>query len=180
MEPYLKPPQTTPQPWQNLVEPWWNPGRTLVERSWNLTSNHPGPPRSPRRTWWNPGGTLVEPKTERGRPRYKITPVSPSCSDRRPPAHPVAAATGVQLHRHRPLQAGGGGVVGLLVSPVAQCCSQRQPSFGEGLAFKVNQLKKDADSFFAHGHWASEVCGKRSNTSVVRPFCLTTHRFFRV
>ena len=49
VEPYLKPPQTTPQPLQNLVEPWWkprrwwNPGGTLVE------------------PWWNPGGTLVEP-----------------------------------------------------------------------------------------------------------------------
>ena len=35
--------RTTPQPSQNLVEPWWNPGATLVE------------------PWWNPGGTLVEP-----------------------------------------------------------------------------------------------------------------------
>ena len=32
-----------------------------MEPSWNLTSNHPGPPRSPCRTWWNSGGTLVEP-----------------------------------------------------------------------------------------------------------------------
>ena len=77
VEPYLKPPRTTPQLSQNLVELWWNPrgtlpqttpdhpaalaepGGTLVEPSWNLTSN--GPPRSPCRTWWNPGGTLVEP-----------------------------------------------------------------------------------------------------------------------
>ena len=28
---------------QNLVEPWWNVGGTLVEPSWNLTS---GPPRT--------------------------------------------------------------------------------------------------------------------------------------
>ena len=27
--------RTTPQPSQNLVEPWWNPGGTLVEPSWN-------------------------------------------------------------------------------------------------------------------------------------------------
>ena len=47
---------TTPQPLQNLVQEWWNPGRTLAELLWNL----PGPPRSPRRTWWNTGGTLVE------------------------------------------------------------------------------------------------------------------------
>ena len=49
----LKPPRTTPKPSQNLVEHWWNPGG---EPLWNLTSNHPGPPRSPRRIWWNPGG----------------------------------------------------------------------------------------------------------------------------
>ena len=35
--------RTTPQPSQNLVEPWWNPGGTLQE------------------PWWNPGGSLVEP-----------------------------------------------------------------------------------------------------------------------
>ena len=84
---YLKPPRTTPQPSQNrwnpgrtlrsttpdhpaalaepggtLVERWWNAGGTLPQKpSWNLPSNHPGPPRSPCRTWWNPGGTLVEP-----------------------------------------------------------------------------------------------------------------------
>ena len=77
VEPCLEPPCTTPQPLQNLVEPWWNPGGTLmkhcpaaleecggtlvepwwnpggtlVEPWWNLASNHPGPPRSPRRTW---------------------------------------------------------------------------------------------------------------------------------
>ena len=63
------------EPWSNpggtLVERWWTlnatlaepggTGGTLVKRLWNLTSNHPGPPRSPRRTWWNPGGTVVEP-----------------------------------------------------------------------------------------------------------------------
>ena len=95
VEPYPKPPhpvvwwiliRTTPQPLQNLVEPWWNlrgtlaqttpdhpaalaePGGTLVEPSWNLTSTHPLvepggtlPQTTPdhRRTWWNPGGTLV-------------------------------------------------------------------------------------------------------------------------
>ena len=45
-EPYLKPPCTTPQLLQSLVEPWWKFGRTLAELSCN---------------WWNPGGTLVEP-----------------------------------------------------------------------------------------------------------------------
>ena len=89
IEPHLKPPRPPRSPrrtswnpartllepsWnhtlQNLVEPWWNPRGTLpqttpnhpaalVERSWNLTSNHPGPPRSPRR-WCNPGKTLVD------------------------------------------------------------------------------------------------------------------------
>ena len=61
-----------PQPLKKLLEPWRNPretflkpaaleeiGGTLVEPWWNLTSNHPRPPR-PCRTWWNPG-TLVEP-----------------------------------------------------------------------------------------------------------------------
>ena len=68
-------PQTTPDhPLQNLVErwwiccrpcrspcrTWWNPGGTLVEPLWNLSSNHPAPPRSPRRTLPQ---TLVEPSS---------------------------------------------------------------------------------------------------------------------
>ena len=53
---------TTPQPSQNLVEPWWNPprgilvepwsnpaGGTLVEPSWNLT---PGSPRTTPEPIW--------------------------------------------------------------------------------------------------------------------------------
>ena len=70
--------QTTPQP-GTLVEPWRNPRETflkpaaleeigtLVEPSWNLTSNHPKPPQTTLplqnlvEPWWNPGGTLVEP-----------------------------------------------------------------------------------------------------------------------
>ena len=55
VEPYLKPPQTTP-PLQNLVEPWWNPGGTMVE------------------PWWNPGGTLVEPLVE---PWWNLSSGSP-------------------------------------------------------------------------------------------------------
>ena len=54
-------PRTTPQPLQNLVEPWWNGtfvGTLLYQRTtWRNPEpylNHPGPPRSPRRTWWNP------------------------------------------------------------------------------------------------------------------------------
>ena len=39
---------------ENLVEPWWK------EPSCNLTSNHPGPPRSPRK-WWNPGRAAPDP-----------------------------------------------------------------------------------------------------------------------
>ena len=77
----LKPPlQNLVKPWC-LVEPYAGTGGTLakpdpkalVEPSWNLTANHPAPPRSPCRTWWTfqpprttpalvePGGTLVEP-----------------------------------------------------------------------------------------------------------------------
>ena len=69
MEPYLKPPRTTLQPWWN---PRWNPGGTLVKPSSNLWN--PGgtllepylkPPRPPRslEPWWNPGGTLVKPSS---------------------------------------------------------------------------------------------------------------------
>ena len=46
--------RTTPQPSQNLVEPWWNPGGILVEPWWNPGGTLVEP-------WWNPGGTLVEP-----------------------------------------------------------------------------------------------------------------------
>ena len=70
----VKPPQTIPQPLQKLVEPWWNPGKTLWTW-WNLYLN-PGPRRwrNPGATSWNltsttdhpaalaePGETLVEP-----------------------------------------------------------------------------------------------------------------------
>ena len=37
----LAPPCSPRRPWWWKVEPWWNPGGTLVEPSWN-----PGPPRS--------------------------------------------------------------------------------------------------------------------------------------
>ena len=79
MKPYPQPSWNLASKW-SPVGTWWNPGGTLVEPSWNLTSNHPGPPRSPRRepswnltsnhpgpprslrrTRWNSGGTLVEP-----------------------------------------------------------------------------------------------------------------------
>ena len=43
--------RATPQPSQNLVEPWWNPGGTLVEPSWNLTS---GPLTTPEPIWARP------------------------------------------------------------------------------------------------------------------------------
>ena len=69
VEPDLKPPQTPaalaeptsnhPGPPRSPRRTWWHPGGTL-EPSWNLASTHPRPPRSPRRTWWNPGGTLVD------------------------------------------------------------------------------------------------------------------------
>ena len=62
-------PQTTPDHPEALAEP----GGTLVECSWNLASNHPRPPRSPRRTWWNPGETLVKPS-------WNITPNHPGPS----------------------------------------------------------------------------------------------------
>ena len=56
--------RTTPQPSQNLVEPWWSPGRTLVEPSWNLTSR---PPRTTPELIWaetpkldNKHGTTIQ------------------------------------------------------------------------------------------------------------------------
>ena len=61
MEPYLAEP----------VEPWSNPGGTLVEPSWNPRGTLPQPRTTPQpsqnlveslvETWWNRGGTLVEP-----------------------------------------------------------------------------------------------------------------------
>ena len=53
--------RTTPQPWQNLVEPRWNPGKTRVE------------------PWWNPGGTLVEPYF-RAAPDHPIWDETPKLS----------------------------------------------------------------------------------------------------
>ena len=41
--------RTTPQPSQNLVEPWRNFGGNLMEPSWKLTS---GPPRTPPEPIW--------------------------------------------------------------------------------------------------------------------------------
>ena len=37
-----KPPRSTPQPSQNLVEPWWNPAGTLVEPYLRAAPDHPG------------------------------------------------------------------------------------------------------------------------------------------
>ena len=56
VEPLWNPcgPQSRPGPSHSLAEP-----RGTLKPSWNLTSNHPGPPRSPRRTSWNPARTLV-------------------------------------------------------------------------------------------------------------------------
>ena len=110
VEPWWNPGGTLVEPWWNpggtLVEPWWNcretlpqttpdhpaalaePCGTLVMELWwnpggilsNLTSNHPGPPRSPCRLvepWWNPGGTLVEPSWNltSGPPRTSPEPI---------------------------------------------------------------------------------------------------------
>ena len=99
VEPCLKPPRTTPQPLQNLVERWWNFRGTLPQTTpdyrrtpvWNprlvepyikppphRTWWNPGgcppwwnlkPPRGPRTTWWNPGRTLVEPWWNRTLPQ---------------------------------------------------------------------------------------------------------------
>ena len=88
-----------PQPSQNLVERWWNPRGTIPQTTpdhpaalaelggtlqpsldprWlNLTSNHPGPPRSPRRTWWNAGGTFVEPYLHLPQTPQPLEPVEP-------------------------------------------------------------------------------------------------------
>ena len=80
-------PAALAEPGETLAEFWWKSGGTLVEPSsnqttpaleeiagtlvefsWNLTSNHPRPPRCLEpwwnpvvEPWWNPGGTLVEP-----------------------------------------------------------------------------------------------------------------------
>ena len=91
VEPYLKPPRTTPQPLQNLVEPWWNPGGTLVEPWWNprgtlpqTTPDHPaalvepgGTLVEPSWNWWNSGGTLVKPSWNltSGPPRTTPVPI---------------------------------------------------------------------------------------------------------
>ena len=101
-----KPPGTTPQPLQNLVERWWNFRGTLH----NLTSNHPRlsqdpcvEPSSrgtlhqtttsqnlvePRITplpsqnlvepWWNRGGTLVQPWWNPGGTLPQTTPDHPA------------------------------------------------------------------------------------------------------
>ena len=90
--------RTTPQPLK-LVLPWWNAGGSVVEDHpaaleeiggtllkllvENLTSNHPGPPRSPCRTWWNFGGTLVTlPQTIPDHPAALADGVEPSWSPR--------------------------------------------------------------------------------------------------
>ena len=48
------------------MEPWWNPGGTLVEPWWNPGGTLVEP-------WWNPGGTLVEPCL--GPPRTTPEPI---------------------------------------------------------------------------------------------------------
>ena len=52
---------------QSFVEPCETSGPTALAEScgtlkpsYNLTSNHPGPPRSPRRTSWDPARTVLE------------------------------------------------------------------------------------------------------------------------
>ena len=74
VEPYLKPPRTTP-PLQNLVEPWQNSGGNLVEPSWNLPQTRPPQPsKKLLEPWWNPRGTLVEPLVE---PWWNLSSGSP-------------------------------------------------------------------------------------------------------
>ena len=109
IQPYLKPPRTTPQPSQNLVGPCQNragmepylakPGGILVEFLWNMTSNQPGwwnhvnpcgtfP--GPRRTLEEIGGTLVEPSSGARRAGGTLNPrgtVPQTTSD-----HPAALA----------------------------------------------------------------------------------------
>ena len=55
--------RTTPQPWQNLGEPWWNPGGTLVAPWWNPSGTLVEP-------WWNPRGTFTS-----GPPRTTPEPI---------------------------------------------------------------------------------------------------------
>ena len=60
VEPYLKPPRTEPS---QMVEPWWNPRGSLMERETFLKLARTTPQRLKEllEPWWNPGGTLVEP-----------------------------------------------------------------------------------------------------------------------
>ena len=42
----LAPPRSPRGTSRNLVEPWWNPGGTLVEPYLRAAPDHPGPPRT--------------------------------------------------------------------------------------------------------------------------------------
>ena len=66
LEPWWNPggtlvkPSSNPQLSKKLVEPWWNPRGTLVEPYLKPPQTTP-PLQNLVEPWWNPGGTLVEP-----------------------------------------------------------------------------------------------------------------------
>ena len=81
---------------------------TLVEPSWNLTSNHPGPPCSPYlkpprpprslEPWWNPGGTLVKPSSNPQPSKKLVEPWwNPRGTLPQTPDHPALAEPGGTL-----------------------------------------------------------------------------------
>ena len=70
-EPLDQPPRTTRSPGRT----WWNSGGTLTKLWWNL--NHPTP-RTLVEPWWNPGGTLVEPWWNPGGTLPQTTPDHPA------------------------------------------------------------------------------------------------------
>ena len=86
MEPHLKPARTTPQPSQNLVEPWWNHRGTLVEPYLKPPRTTPQPSQNLVEPWWNPGGTLVK-------PWWNLRGTLPQTT----PDHPAALADGGTL-----------------------------------------------------------------------------------
>ena len=63
---------TTPQPLQNLVELWWNPGGTFVE-PYLKPPTTPQPSQNLVELWWNPGGTLWS--LTSGPPRTTLEPI---------------------------------------------------------------------------------------------------------
>ena len=88
--------RTTPQPSQNLVEPWWNPRGTLVEPSWNLTSG-------PREPIWAETPKLSAVGEKNGVPQKKTDACGPVLSQRE--AHTAEFARGFARAARPPSEA---------------------------------------------------------------------------